>query len=123
MSKAQRKRNAIETLDAVALFVADQAHAPVDLDDALRAEGYDPESLTAGVLAEVKRRTWKSNVVVPATPAREPRPAHLDKAHLLIRLAATAQRSRQTVNFKNANELSADDLWDILQDMESKGEP
>lgn len=103
-------------LDTITDLAADVDGADVEeLDEVLRAYGVEPEGLKDRIIGRVRQRTWKTNARqerarrrVDSVPAR---PVGTDRAGMMAELNKKAGAGRF---FRNAEELSDDDLWQIL---------
>ena len=105
-------------LDAVADLVSDMDGADSEeLDGVLRAQGIEPSGLMDRILGRVKKQTWRVRAqreMASRKPvARQQRPAGMHRAAMMAELNRRSQAGRF---FRNADELSDDDLWEILCD-------
>lgn len=89
----------------------------------LRAAGIDPDQMARRMRERLTRLSWRAvargnEMKAKARSRRRPRPAHMDRQALLP-LVRELQSRRSTANFRNAEELSADDLWLVYCDLKS----
>lgn len=92
----------------------------------LRAAGVESEGLATSILADVKRRTWREVALRRMSTARGrggrrgQRPPNVGRAEMIARL--TALSSQRRVSFLAPEEMTDEDLWVLVQQLEEPGD-
>lgn len=119
----------LRLLKAAADLVAD-AEPPTSEEarEELRAAGIDPDKLGRSLRQRLVQRTWatiaerNTRDVEQATSGRRPRPPEKTKEVLLPLVLKHPRRAELGITFRNAEDQSADDLWDALCDLDALDE-
>lgn len=110
------------TLDGIVEMCADDGLPSLkDAQETLRSAGLDPDEVGRSLREQLVRATWRRTAEERRKGfrllqgERPPRPAGLNREALLARID---ERQPRAVAFRNADEMSDDDLWDLLCDLE-----
>lgn len=97
-------------LDTLLEFAAsDVPTSEAELDVALRDEGIDANAAVVRMKAKYAKETWRMGPPIPSVrAARRSRPATATRG------AMVKQLKQASLHFRNADDVSDDDLWDML---------
>lgn len=115
-----------QILDAVVdMSVEDGLPSIEDAREDLRAAGLSPGRVGRSLRERLIAATWKEEASVRRQRfaenqgQRRPRPSGMGRQEIL---ALIKQHPAEAVAFRNADEMSEDDLWDLLCDLEMDDE-
>jgi len=107
--------------DAVAL---DNDADEAEINDALRAEGIDPDAAIEAVRMRLHQLTWlergKARARRQSLHRRPPRPTNTDRKQLELRYRRLAKSSDAplAVGFRKMDSMSDEQLWNLICDLE-----